>query len=173
MRIDDVNEEEAETSKQLMNWLQAFAKRFEVHVHLVAHSRKPDSRHPASKNPPMKHAVSGSKAITDNADNVLCVWRNREKSEALDDARNTGNRDEIERWENEHDARFLIQKCREDGSQEGSKYLFFDYGPDGSWQYREYQNEPYGPDGSWQYREYQNEPCGVCLLPETEPAPIY
>jgi twinkle protein len=150
MRIDDVNEEEAETSKQLMNWLQAFAKRFEVHVHLVAHSRKPDSRHPASKNPPMKHSVSGSKAITDNADNVLCVWRNREKSEALDDARNTGNRDEVERWENEHDARFLIQKCREDGSQEGSKYLFFDY----------------GPDGSWQYREYQNEPCGVCLLPD-------
>jgi twinkle protein len=157
MRIDDVNEEEAETSKQLMNWLQAFAKRFEVHVHLVAHSRKPDSRHPASKNPPMKHAVSGSKAITDNADNVICVWRNREKSEALDDARNTGNRDEIERWENEHDARFLIQKCREDGSQEGSKYLFFDY----------------GLDGSWQYREYQNEPCRVCLLPETEAATMY
>ena len=79
MRIEDVNEEEAETAKSLMNCLQTFAKRFDVHVHLVAHSRKPDARHPASKCPPMKHSVSGSKAITDNADNVLCVWRNREK----------------------------------------------------------------------------------------------
>jgi len=150
MRIDDVNEEEAQTSKQLMNWLQAFAKKFDVHVHLVAHSRKPDSRHPASKNPPMKHSVSGSKSLTDNADNVVCVWRNREKSEAMDDARNSGNAEELEKWEAVHDARFLIQKCREDGSQEGSKYLFFDY----------------GTNGSWQYREYENDPKGVCLLPD-------
>lgn len=149
MRIDDVTEDEVETAKKLMNWLQAFAKRFDVHVHLVCHSRKPDSRHPASKNPPMKHSVSGSKAITDNADNVVCVWRNREKSEAIDEARNKNDGEELARWENEHDARFLIQKCREDGSQEGSKYLFFDY----------------GADGSWQYREYANDPKGVCLLP--------
>jgi len=150
MRIEDVNEEEAETSKHLMNWLQSFAKRFDVHVHLVAHSRKPDARHPANKNPPLKHGVSGSKAITDNADNVLCVWRNREKSEAMDAARNDGDSAELAKWAVEHDARFLIQKCREDGSQEGSKYLFFDY----------------GPDGSWQYREYYSDSGKICLLPE-------
>ena len=150
MRIDDVNEEQAETAKSLMNWLQSFAKRFDVHVHLVAHSKKPDSKHDATKYPPMKHSVSGSKAITDNADNVLCVWRNRVKSEGMDAARNSGDTEKLAELQTDHDARFLIQKCREDGSQEGSKYLFFDY----------------GPDGSWQYREYYADPCGVCLLPD-------
>jgi len=158
MRIDDVSEDgnwsDAQMStKELMNSLQAFAKRFDVHVHLVAHSRKPDARHPANKCPPMKHSISGSKAISDNADNVICVWRNREKSEAMDEARNIGNVDALAELEKEHDGRFLIQKCREDGSQEGSKYLFFDY----------------GAEGSWQYRESYAEPNGVCLLPDAEP----
>lgn len=59
--------------------------------------------------------------------------------------------EKLAKWEGEHDARFLIQKCREDGSQEGSKYLFFDY----------------DSAGSWQYREYANDSKGVCLLPDT------
>lgn len=150
MRLEDVNEEQAETTKSLMNWLQAFAKKFDVHVHLVCHSRKPDAKHPAEKYPPLKHSVSGSKAITDNADNVVCVWRNREKSEALDAAYNAHDSAAIAELQVQHDARFLIQKCREDGSQEGSKYLFFDY----------------GAEGSWQYREYYDEPKAVCLIPE-------
>jgi twinkle protein len=149
MRLEDVNEEQAETTKSLMNWLQAFAKKFDVHVHLVCHSRKPDAKHPAEKYPPLKHSVSGSKAITDNADNVVCVWRNREKSDAMDDAVNRGDTEMIADLRGQHDARFLIQKCREDGSQEGSKYLFFDY----------------GPEGSWQYREWFDDPKGQCLIP--------
>lgn len=142
MRIDDVFEEEgAQSSKNLMNALQGFAKKYNVHVHLVAHSKKPDARHPASKYPPMKHSVSGSKALTDNCDNLVIVWRNRQKSEDIDDARNMGDSGKLEALRYEHDARFIIAKCREDGSQEGSKYLYFDYGPDGSWQYREYYED--------------------------------
>lgn len=54
----------------------------------------------------------------------------------MDAARNAGDMEKLAELQVEHDARLLIQKCREDGSQEGSKYLFFDYGPDGSWQYQ-------------------------------------
>ncbi|MBC8378254.1 MAG: AAA family ATPase [Planctomycetes bacterium] len=157
MRIDGVNEEEAETSKSLMNWLQAFAKRYDVHVHLVAHSRKPDSRHPAGRNPPMKHSVSGSKAITDNADNVLCVWRHEEKEEQLAAAQESGDTEKISLWEKTYDSLVLIQKCREDGFQ-GGKRLFYDHDRG---------------EGSWQFREYYGDPCGVCLLPDTDTAPIY
>ena len=71
---------------------------------------------------------------------------------ALDLARNTNDTGELTALQAEHDARFLIQKCREDGSQEGSKYLFFDY----------------GPEGSWQYREYCEQPKGECMLPDLE-----
>jgi len=156
MRIDDINEEQAETSKALMNRLQAFAKRFEVHVHLVAHSRKPDSRHPASTKPPMKHSVSGSKAITDNADNVVCVWRHEDKEEQMAKAEESGNTEEIDKLEKTYDTLVLIQKCREDGFQ-GGKRLFFD-------------NER--GKGSWQFREYYNDPRGVCLLPDADVEPL-
>jgi twinkle protein len=152
MRVDDVNEEEASTIKELMNWLQSFAKKFDVHVHLVCHSRKSDSRHPEEKYPPMKQSVSGTKAITNNADNVVCVWRNKEKeldlAEAYDVLPTLNATDqllkqaEIDEIKGRQDSRFLIQKCREDGTHEGAKALFFDFGDGGSWQYREAQNDP-------------------------------
>ncbi len=74
----------------------------------------------------------------------------------MDAAKESGNTEKQALWEKSYDALVQVQKCREDGFQ-GTKRLFFDY----------------GPDGSWQYREYQNDPCGVCLLPDTEAGSLY
>jgi len=59
--------------KRLINSLQNIAKQTGLHIHLVAHSRKPGDRNAG------KYEVKGSGTITDMADNVITVARNRAK----------------------------------------------------------------------------------------------
>jgi len=59
--------------KRLINSLQNIAKQTGLHIHLVAHSRKPGDRNAG------KYEVKGSGTITDMSDNVLTVSRNRTK----------------------------------------------------------------------------------------------
>lgn len=54
------------------------AKTHGAHVHLVCHLRKGDDRTKA----PQKWDVRGASEITDLADNVILVWRNRNKEAA-------------------------------------------------------------------------------------------
>jgi len=73
MMIEDVPEDgkgALEAQRVFMNKLAAFAKRFKVHVHLVAHPRKADNERQA----PGKQDVSGSGKITSLADNHFAVW---------------------------------------------------------------------------------------------------
>ncbi len=56
--------------KKVVQILADFAKRYGVHVHLVAHPRK--GRDESER--PGKLDVAGSSKITDGADNVLSVW---------------------------------------------------------------------------------------------------
>lgn len=49
--------------------LMDFAKKYNVHVHLVAHQKKVGGKDAG------KEAVSGSKDLTNRPDNVFCVWR--------------------------------------------------------------------------------------------------
>lgn len=65
--------------KNFVDQLTAFAKAFKVHVHLVCHSRKRESEHA----PMDKFDVKGSGAITDMADNVFTVWRNKKKEDQV------------------------------------------------------------------------------------------
>lgn len=61
--------------KRLLNTLQNIAKQTGLAIHLVAHSRKPGKDgHSAGK-----YEVKGSSTITDMADNVITVKRNRKK----------------------------------------------------------------------------------------------
>jgi twinkle protein len=80
----DVNEEDNESQKDFMNKLSAFAKKYHVHVHLVAHSKKPDAKHPEERFYPNAYQVRGSAHIVDLADNLVCMYRNKQKEkEAL------------------------------------------------------------------------------------------
>jgi twinkle protein len=82
-------------------------------VHLLAHSRKGKDE----LTPPGKFDVRGSASITDLADNVFSVWRNRAKEDAQD--KGICDRDD------EEDALLIVCKHRH-GEWEGRIRLWFD-----------------------------------------------
>ena len=69
--------------------LQHLAKHLDIHIHLVCHLRKPDSR---SHNRATKYDIRGASQISDLADNVILLSRNRTKEEVL--AKREDDRDE-------------------------------------------------------------------------------
>lgn len=82
--------------------LVTFTRDTGTHVHLVAHPRKQNG-HAA----PQAHDIAGSSHIRDNADNVLVVWRNREKEQMRE--RNEDG------WQELPDAKLIVEKDRERG----------------------------------------------------------
>lgn len=85
MCIEDVTEDDWEAQKRFVNKVDAFTQANGIHAHLVAHSKKPNSRNNPRKNWPTKHDVKGSGAITARAWNVLCWWRNIDKVMSIDE----------------------------------------------------------------------------------------
>lgn len=82
-------------------------------VHLLAHVRK--GRDELS--PPSKFDVRGSASITDLADNVLTVWRNKPKEKAREDG--------VSAHQDEPDCLLIVDKNRH-GNWEGKFKLWFD-----------------------------------------------
>ncbi|WP_428827685.1 AAA family ATPase [Azonexus sp. IMCC34842] len=82
-------------------------------VHLLAHSRKGKDE----LTPPGKFDVRGSASITDLADNVFSVWRNRGKELAIEEGDHSKN--------GEADALLTVCKHRH-GEWEGRIQLWFD-----------------------------------------------
>lgn len=70
---DDYNRQ-----KWFINELCTIAKDTGVHIHIVAHSRKKETE----KTVMDKFDVKGTSEITDMADNVFTVWRNKKKENA-------------------------------------------------------------------------------------------
>ena len=84
---------------QFIDDLTTFAKKFDVIVHLVAHSRKQFD----DNDRPDKSAVKGVVEITDLADNVIIIWRNNSKGKG-----------DLENEEG-FDALLMVKKNREFG----------------------------------------------------------
>ncbi len=124
-----LDEDDYNAQKRFLESLCDFKNRTGAHVHLVAHARKRDE---GENQAPRKHDVRGSGAITDLADNVLAVYRNKPKEELL---RENPSDDEeitvkgkkykasaIKAWP---DAYLHCYKQREDGNEPSFK-LWFD-----------------------------------------------
>jgi twinkle protein len=135
MRLEDVQEEDYEGQKKLMLRLCGFAAELDVHVHLVAHSRKPDQRHPEEKYWPTKYMVSGSGHLVNQAHNVVCLWRNLEKEQELEEARILGDMEKEEAAREKPDAMLVVQAQRGGNGELPLKRLWFDQQE--SWQYRD------------------------------------
>ena len=135
MRLD-IPEDEDSQLKSLMNKLVDFANNYNVHVHLVAHSKKPDMKRPETKGWPNKHMVRGSVHITNIAHNVVVVWRNKAKEEAYF-RKQQGEAVDWSKWEKSSDAVFAVLAQRENG-EEPIRNLYFDKN---SWQYLDRSNE--------------------------------
>lgn len=104
-----IAEDDYKGQKQFIDALCDFKNDFDVHVHLIAHARKGDSEEKA----PGKLDIKGTGAISDLADNVFTVWRNKKKE--LD--KEPDPKDE--------DARLYCHKQRATG-YEGALRLWFE-----------------------------------------------
>lgn len=104
-----IAEDDYKAQKAFVDRLCDFKNEFNAHVHLVAHARKGESEYQA----PGKLDVKGTGAISDLADNVFTVWRNKRKElmESPD--------------AEEEDTRIYCNKQRATG-YEGALRLWFD-----------------------------------------------
>lgn len=115
MAEDDYN-----AQKKAINQLTGFAHEMNVHVHLVAHPRKGFDE----TRPPGKMDVRGGASLTDMADNVVTVWRNKakeEETEALSKDPTTETK-----HQDEGDVHMVVSKQRGGSGWEGKIVLWFD-----------------------------------------------
>lgn len=111
------SEEHLDEQKQLMTDLVRLGQETGLHIHLVAHAKKPASGDESK--PPTKYDVRGSAAITDQAHNVVTVWANKAKQAALQ--KFAGDEEALAK----PDALVTIEKQR-NGEFEGRFQLWFD-----------------------------------------------
>lgn len=109
------SEESLDEQKQFMTDLVRMGQETGLHVHLVAHCRKPQDE----TKPPTKYDLRGSAAISDQAHNIITIWANKAKKAAID----------ADPMDNEAaakpDALVSIEKQR-NGAWEGKVKLWFD-----------------------------------------------
>jgi twinkle protein len=77
-KIVSADNEHVEQQRRLMAQLHRTAIDTGMHVHVVAHTRKPSGE---EDRPPGRYEVAGSRTLVDQPDNVVMVWRNRPKEE--------------------------------------------------------------------------------------------
>ena len=115
--------------KAFVEALCDFKNQFDCHIHLIAHPRKGVDESKA----PNKLDIKGSGAISDLADNVFTVWRNKGKEQVMQrEGENTS--DEVK---GKPDCIWACDKQR-NGEWEGRVMLWFD---PGSFQYLGYENQ--------------------------------
>lgn len=78
------SEESLDEQKQMTTDLVRMAQDTGLHVHLVAHCRKPSTSDESKA--PGKHDLRGTAAITDQCANVVTVWANKPKDVALSES---------------------------------------------------------------------------------------
>jgi twinkle protein len=118
-----IAEDDYNGQKRFVDQLCTVARDTGIHIHLVAHSRKGKDE----LTPPGKHDIRGGASISDQADNVIMVYRNKVKEAGLAENRPV---------QSDPDAFMLVQKQR-NGEWEGSLTLYFDHA---SQQFTEYGN---------------------------------
>jgi len=101
--------------KDFVNELCSIARATGMHIHLVHHIRKANDEKQISG----KFDLKGSGSISDQADNVFIVWKNKEKAQIV--ATQPGYFDR-----EEPDAMLVCEKQR-NGEFEGRIKLWFDY----------------------------------------------
>ena len=111
-----VGSEDYDAQRVFLNELSSFCKEHMIHIHLVAHNRKGKDE----TERPGKLDVKGSSDIINQADNILTIWRNKEKEEKRYD-RALSQEDN----KSEPDAIIYCHKQRETGIEFKRKFNFF------------------------------------------------
>lgn len=103
--------------------LSIFAKRTKSHVILVAHARKGKD---GQDKVPETDDIAGHSGIKDNADNVVCWWRNKNKENLLYLARKAGDTVKEGKIVTKEDGKICLKKNRK-GGKLGMVDIHFDY----------------------------------------------
>lgn len=107
-------EDDYNGQKAIVDELTAMARDYSAHVHLVHHLRKSGKE----TDQPDKNDVKGSGAITDQVDNLMLVWRNKEKELNAQAGKIVA--------EDEPDTVIFCRKQRNGTGWEGPIRLYFD-----------------------------------------------
>ena len=115
---------DGDAEKKFMDTLSAAAKALKIHIHLVAHVRKP--AHGGEAYRPTKFDVRGAGELTDLTDNLLIVWKDKKREGIARkiQAGATVTMDEKEYFNNNPDQRLICEKQRH-GKWEGQIALWF------------------------------------------------
>jgi twinkle protein len=116
VKLDDVSEESLDAQRKVTNSLAVIARDLQVSIFLVAHSRKLKSEQEV----PDATDLMGSSHIRNLCDNIICVWRNREKEKLVE----VGKTPEAE-LKIIPDCKVFVQKQR-NAQWEGSFNFWFD-----------------------------------------------
>lgn len=81
-KIVSADNDHADEQRRFVAQLHRTAIDTGMHVHLVAHTRKPSDD---EKAPPSRYEAAGSRTLVDQPDNVVTIWRNREKERKVAD----------------------------------------------------------------------------------------
>jgi twinkle protein len=135
----DIAEDDYNSQKSFIEQLCDFKNKFKVHVHLITHSRKRMNESEA----PSKMDAKGTGAITDLADNVFVVWRNKRKEvliekEMAKEMLTAGEMKELQTLRHDADTFWKCEKQR-NGDYEGTIRLYFHRQ---SFQFTEYEKAP-------------------------------
>jgi twinkle protein len=110
------SEEHMDEQKQFVTDVVRVAQETGLHIHLVAHCRKPQR---GEDEPPSKYDLRGSAAISDQCPNVVTIWANKAKKAKLEQ-----NPQDVEAQQ-QPDALVTVEKQR-NGEWEGRVKLWFD-----------------------------------------------
>ena len=107
-----------QTQRYIVEQLKRIAVDCQTHIHVVAHLRKPSSSQ-SMKSPPGRYEISGSSDISNLADNVAVVTRNRDKENEAErlQTKNVG-------WDKEADTLIKLDKQRKNGQVIWQKLWF-------------------------------------------------
>lgn len=105
-------EDDYNGQKEFIDNVCAVARDEDVHVHVVHHVKKPTTK--GAK--PDKYSFKGTGAITDQPDNVIVVWRNKEKEAKPPHSRSADDPDTL----------LIVDKQRNGEGTEGAVALWYE-----------------------------------------------
>lgn len=114
-------EDDYSKQKLFVEDMANFALKYNVHVHIVAHSRKQQDESSC----PGKMDVMGAGGMTNIVDQGFSVWRNKEKEAKMFNHFNNGTTPEKDLYD-KFDALVDCWKCRDNGENEKSYALWYD-----------------------------------------------
>ena len=113
------SEESLDEQKQLVGDLCNLGQETGLHLHLIAHCKKPGAD--GESRPPTKYDIRGSSAISDQSANIVTVWMNKAKRAETEKPVELQNRDITSK-----PMHIVTVEKQRNGAFEGRAKLWFD-----------------------------------------------